>query len=89
MLSEFKYSKYTVEFNVTNGKIQEVDNELILPNEVYNTLIVTLKSYSGYPPVVKGLYIGIDLKIKSYVTDIVYYRVDYIMRRNNSYIFRS
>ena len=74
VLSEFKYSKYTVEFNVTNGKIQEVDNELILPNEVYNTLIVTLKSYSGYPPVVKGLYIGIDLKIKSYVTDIVYYR---------------
>lgn len=74
ILSNFLYSKYSVDFNVSNGVINKVDDKLYLPNEIYNTLFVTIKSYSAYSPVIKSIYLGENIQSSSYVTDISYYK---------------
>lgn len=74
ILKNFLYSHYLIDFNVSNGKIETVNDELILPNEIYNTLTVSLKTYSTYPPVIKSIYIGKDILNTSYVTDQIYYK---------------
>ena len=73
-LGNFKYSKYEVLFETDKNKLTKKDNVYILPNLIENTLYFKIKSYSGYAPIIKNIYIGTNTENVSYMSDITKYK---------------
>lgn len=57
-IKDTKYSKYEFLFSLENGSFSSNNSELILPNVENNTLTFIIKSYIGFSPVLKYIYIG-------------------------------
>lgn len=57
-ITDIMYSKY--EFNITTekGPLVEISGQKRLPNYMDNTLYVTMKTYTGFSPVLEYIYIG-------------------------------
>ena len=77
VLGNFKYSKYELQFNTDKNNIFMQNNVMYLPNLIENTLYFKLISYSGANPVIKGIYIGEDIKKAVYTTESFEYESGY------------
>ena len=69
-ITDIMYSKY--EFNITTekGPIVEISGQKRLPNFMDNMLHITMKTYTGFSPVLKYVYIGTK------VENIIYGDID-------------
>lgn len=60
-VSDIFYSSYEFDISTDKGGISNINNEKRLPNTTYNTLIIKMKTYIGFSPVLKYVYIGTPL----------------------------
>lgn len=77
LLGNFKYSKYELTFETEKNKISCKNNKYVLPNLIENTLYFKITSYSGFSPIIKGIYIGDDITNLSYTSDITNFESGY------------
>lgn len=54
------YKNYNIKYAVQNGAITNINNNLILPDENNNHLIVEFETFTGHPFIIDGIYIGND-----------------------------
>ena len=74
VISNLKYSSHELILALEKGEILKTSTgSMVLPNYSQNTLIVTMKSYSGLSPVLKRIYIGSEMDNLSYKTDVIPY----------------
>lgn len=74
IISNIKYSSHEILFSLEKGEILKTNNgTMVLPNYSENTLIVTLKSYSGLSPILKKIYIGSEMDKAVYKTEAIPY----------------
>lgn len=74
IISNLKYSSHEIILALEKGEILKTNSgAMVLPNYPQNTLIVTMKSYSGLSPVLKRIYIGSEMDKVSYKTDAIPY----------------
>lgn len=57
-LKDARYSKYNFNVFTKNGTINNSNNDSFLPNFDINSLIFNIRSYVGFSPVIKYIYIG-------------------------------
>lgn len=88
-ISDIFYSSYEFSIETEKGQISTSSNVKRLPNATYNTLIVKMRTYIGFSPILKYIYIGTplnnitygDIKIKPHGTDEQYI----IMEKENCF----
>ena len=74
IISNLKYSSHEIILGLEKGEILKTNSgTMVLPNYSENTLIVTMKSYSGLSPILKRIYIGSEMDKVSYKTDAIPY----------------
>ena len=65
-VTDIMYSKYEFEVTTDKGPIVEISGQKRLPNFMYNTLKVNMKTYTGFSPVLKYIYIGTKVENITY-----------------------
>lgn len=65
-VTDIMYSKYDFEITTEKGPIVEIGGQKRLPNYMYNTLKVNMKTYTGFSPVLKYIYIGTKVQNITY-----------------------
>jgi hypothetical protein len=70
VLSNFRYSKYEFTSSLKFGEFLKFSNSVALPGYDSNTLTVDMKTFTGYAPVLKFIYIGTSLKNVKYETEV-------------------
>ena len=61
-IKDVRYSKYELSLSLANGDINYDRDNMYLPSDDINTLYVNIKSYIGFSPIIKYIYIGNKLK---------------------------
>lgn len=82
-ITDIMYSKY--EFNITTdkGDLVTISNQQRLPNYINNTLNVTMKTYTGFSPVLEYIYIGTKLN------DVIYGDISFTPKEDERIEVRS
>lgn len=57
-ITDIMYSKYEFEITTTKGPLVEISGQKRLPNYMNNTLQISMKTYTGFSPVLEYVYIG-------------------------------
>lgn len=57
-ITDLFYSSYEFNISTENGELLDVNDYKRLPNQTYNTLIIKMKTNTGFSPVLKYVYIG-------------------------------
>lgn len=65
-ITDIMYSKYEFDITTDKGALVEVSGQKRIPNHMYNSLIVKMKTYTGYSPVLKYIYIGTKIQNITY-----------------------
>lgn len=65
-ITDIMYSKYEFEITTEKGPLVEVSGQKRLPNYMDNTLQISMKTYTGYSPVLKYVYIGTKVQNITY-----------------------
>lgn len=62
-IKNIKYSKYEFKINTSKDSLITSGDLVYLPNKDLNTLEVVIKSYAGFSPILKYIYIGNKLSV--------------------------
>lgn len=57
-ITDIMYSKYEFSLSTEQGNIVEISGQKRLPNYMSNKLIVHMKTYTGFSPILEYIYIG-------------------------------
>ena len=57
-ITNIYYSKFELVFSTEKGDIQQISGENVLPNQMENVLNISMRTYTGFSPVLKYIYIG-------------------------------
>lgn len=71
-ITDLMYSKYEFAITTEKGPLVEIDGKKRLPNYMNNTLEISMKTYTGYSPILEYVYIGTK------VQNIIYGDIDII-----------
>ena len=82
-ITDLMYSKY--EFNITTekGNLINISNTERLPNTISNTLFITMKTYTGFSPILKYVYIGTK------INDVIYGDISFEVEENDRIDIKS
>jgi len=61
-ITDIMYSKYEFEITTEKGQLVEIAGQKRLPNHMNNKLVITMKTYTGFSPVLEYVYIGTKLQ---------------------------
>lgn len=69
-VSNIMYSKFDLKMEIDKGDFYHKSSGAILPSYEYNNLTITMRTYTGFSPVLKDIYIGSALTDRDYYGSI-------------------
>lgn len=66
-----KYSKFEFNYFLQKDSIRSIGGKLTIPNYDENKLTIEMRSFSGYSPILKHVFVGSNLENVTYETEII------------------
>lgn len=70
-ISNIRYSKFEVNFSLENGNFVNINGNMTLPQNNSNVVYISMKTFTGYSPVLQFIHVGASIANSRYETDII------------------